>query len=171
MQRFFVRWTAVLILTLVVAACSAETFTEIEKDRAPLIGGLESYSTREEIMAKLPKAETKVAEDTARNKPGSQPPYQVYAVKVLSYEHLKHSGYLLVTFFNNRFMQAAFYPDKLDSYIAALRASGVAVKTGSEYISGHTTVWIGSDFDNKPYIGFADDRLRAQQRRWLSKYS
>lgn len=171
MKRLLFRWAAVLILTMIFAACNSETFTEIEKDRTPLIGGLESYSTREDIMAKLPQAETKVLEDTSRHKPGSQPPYQVYVVKVLSYEHLKHSGYLLLTFFNDRFMQAAFYPDRLDSYIAALRASGVAVKTGSEYITGHTTVWIGSDFDNKPYIGWADDRLRAQQRRWLSKYS
>lgn len=171
MQRFLFRWTAVLLLAVILAACGSETFTEIEKDRTPLIGGLESYATREEIMAKLPQAETQVTEDTSRHKPGSQPPYQVYVVKVLSYEHLKHSGYLLITFFNDRFMQAAFYPDRLDSYIAALRASGVAVKTGSEYISGHATVWIGSDFDNKPYIGWADDRLRAQQRRWLSKYS
>lgn len=171
MQRLVTRFAG-MMLAVAIAACSSESFTEVEKDRAPLINGLESYSTREEIMAKLPReAETKVTEDIARHKPGSQPPYQVYAVKVSSYEHLKHSGYLLLTFFNNRFMQAAFYPDKLDSYIAALRASGVAVKTGSEYISGHTTVWIGSDFDNRPYIGWADDRLRAQQRRWLSKYS
>ncbi|MBM4263960.1 MAG: hypothetical protein FJ145_21385 [Deltaproteobacteria bacterium] len=171
MPRQFVRWVLAIVL-VVIAACSSETFTEIEKDRAPLIGGLESYSTRDEIIAKLPpQAETKVIEDTSRHKPGSQPPYQVYVVKVSSYEHLKHSGYLSLTFFNNRFMQAAFYPDKRNDYIAALRASGVAVKTGTEYITGHTVVWIGSDFDNKPYIGWADDRLRAQQRRWLSKYS
>lgn len=170
MPRHFAR-SLFAICLVVIAACGSETFTEIEKDRAPLIGGLESYSTREEIRAKLPQAETKVTEDTSRHKPGSQPPYQVYVVKVSSYQHLKHSGYLLLTFFNNRLMQAAFYPDNLNDYIAALRTSGVPVKTGSEHTAGHTVVWIGSDFDNKPYIGWADDRLRAQQRRWLSKYS
>lgn len=171
MRHLSGRWL-VLIFAFAIAACGSESFTEIEKDRAKLIGELESYAARDEVMAKLPRdVEAKVTEDTSRHKQGSQPPYQVYAVKLTSYEHLKHSGSLLITFFNNRLMQTAFYPDKLDSYVAALRANGVAVKTGSEYKSGHTMIWIGSDFDNKSYVGWADDRLRSQQRRWLSKYS
>lgn len=171
MQPGFMRW-AIFVLAVVIAACSSESFTEVEKDPAKLIGNLESYASRDQVMALLPRGgETKVTEDSSRHKPGSQPPYQVYAVKLSSYEHLKQPGWLLITFFNNRLMQVAFYPDKLNDYINALRASGVPVKTGSEHISGHTVVWIGRDFDNKPYIGWADDRLRAQQRRWLSKYS
>jgi hypothetical protein len=166
MRQFFIGF-----ILLFLAGCGSESFTEIEKDRAPLIAGFESYASREEVMPKLPGSEVKVVENTARNKAGSQPPYQVYAVKVTSYEHLKQPGQLLITFFNNRLMQVAFYPEHLDEYVAALRASGVDIKTGSERVTGHTTIWIGSDFDNKQYIGWADDRLRKQQRRWLSKYA
>ena len=115
-----------------LAGCGSESFTEIEKDRAPLVAGLLSYASRDD---------------------------------------LKQPGQLQLTFFNNRLMQVAFYPEKLDEYVAALRASGVDIITGQELISGHVTIWIGSDFDNIPYVGWADDRLRKQQRRWLSKYS
>jgi hypothetical protein len=166
------RQMLVSLLSVLLASCGSESFTEIEKDRAPLIAGLESYASREEVMSKFPRdTEIKVVEDIARNKKDSQPPHRVYAVKLMSYEHLKKPGQLLLTFFNDRLMQIAFYPEKFDEFVAALRASGVDVKTGTELIVGHTTIWLGSDYDNKPYVGWADDRLRAQQRRWLSKYA
>jgi hypothetical protein len=31
-------------------------------------------------------------------------------------------------------------------------------------------IWIGVDFDNVPYVGWADKRLRDQQRRWFANY-
>lgn len=155
-----------------LAGCGSESFTEIEKDRAPLVAGLLSYASRDEVMPRLSReSAVKVVEDTARNKTESQPPYHVYAVKLTPYEHLKQPGQLQLTFFNNRLMQVAFYPEKFDEYVATLRASGVDLMTGQELITGHTTIWLGSDFDNIPYVGWADDRLRKQQRRWLSKYS
>lgn len=155
-----------------LAGCGSESFTEIEKDRAPLVAGLLSYASRDEVMPRLSgESEVKVVEDVTRNKTKSQPPYQVYAVKLTSYELLNQPGQLLVTFFNNRLMQVAFYPAKFNDYVAALRASGVDIKTGQELVTGHTTMWLGSDFDNIPYVGWADERLRKEQRRWLSKYS
>jgi hypothetical protein len=52
-----------------------------------------------------------------------------------------------------------------------LKKSGTGLKFGQELVRGHTTIWIGTDFDNKQYVGWADKRLRAQQRRWLARYS
>ncbi len=171
MQRVVVRFAA-FALILIAGGCGSESFTDIEKERAPLIAGLESYASRAEVLPKLTEGvETKVVEDIARNKNASQPPHKVYAVKLLTYEHLRQPGQLLLTFFNDRLMQVAFYPENFDDYVAALRASGVALRTGNELVVGHTTIWIGKDFDNVPFIGWADERLRAQQRRWLSKYS
>ena len=158
----------VLALVLLVG-CGSETFTESEKDRAQLFPGFESYASREEVMPKIARAQINLVEESKRDK-DSQPPYRIHAVK-LPYEHLQNRGELLLTFFNNRLMQTSFYPDDLDRYLAALRSSRIELHTGSEVKNGHTAIWIGKDFDNKNYVGWADDRLRTQQRRWLSRYS
>jgi hypothetical protein len=67
-------------------------------------------------------------------------------------------------------LQTLFYPENLDGYVKALRQNGVAVAPGQELALGHTVIWIGADFDNRHYVGWADKRLRAQQRRWLANY-
>jgi hypothetical protein len=155
-----------------IAACSSESFTEIESQRAPLFPGYESYASREEVVPKLPPhAEKNVVEETSLVKDASKPPYSIYTLRIVPYLHLDQSGALVITFYNNRLLQTAFYPDRLDDYVAALKKSGTGVKFGQELVSGHTTLWIGTDFDNNHYVGWADKRLREQQRRWLARYS
>jgi hypothetical protein len=159
-----------LLLIFLLIGCGSESFTESEKDRAQLMNGFESYASRDEVMAKLNRGDAvKSVEQSSKHKSG-QPPYQIYSAR-LPYEDRKEPGELLITFFNNRLMQMSFYPENLDRYLAALRSSGIELRTGSEVKNGHTAIWIGQDFDNKNYVGWADDRLRAQQRRWLSRYS
>jgi hypothetical protein len=160
------------LIACFVAACGSETFTEVESPRALLFPGYESYASREEVTPKLPPhAEKKVVEETSLAKDGSKPPYRIYTLRVAPYTHLDQSGALVITFYNDRLLQTAFYPERLDEYVAALRKSGTGVKFGQELVTGHTTVWIGTDFDNKHYVGWADKRLREQQRRWLARYS
>lgn len=155
-----------------VAACGSESFTEVEGARAVLFPGFESYASREEVLPKLPPAvEKEVVEETSLGKDTTNPPYRIYTLRIAPYRHLGQSGALLITFYNDRLLQTAFYPESLDDYLAALRKSGTGVKFGRELVRGHTTIWIGTDFDNKHYIGWADQRLRGQQRRWLARYS
>jgi hypothetical protein len=52
-----------------------------------------------------------------------------------------------------------------------LKQSGTDLRFGTELLNGHALVWIGIDFDNRHYVGWADQRLREQQRRWLARYS
>ena len=155
-----------------VAGCGSESFTEVENVRAPLFPGYESYASREEVTAKLPRdIEKNVVEEASLAKDNSKPPYRIYTLSLEPYKHLDQSGALFITFYNDRLLQTAFYPEKLDEYVAALKKSGMGVRFGQELVSGHTTVWIGTDFDNKQYVGWADKRLREQQRRWLARYS
>ena len=162
-------WRFVVAIFLLIG-CGSENFTESEKDRARLMNGFESYASRDEVMAKLNRRDAiKSVEQSSKHK-GAQPPYEIYSAR-LPYEDLKEPGELLITFFNNRLMQMSFYPEDLDRYLAALKSSGIELHIGSELKNGHTAIWIGQDFDNKNYVGWADDRLRAQQRRWLSRYS
>ena len=77
---------------------------------------------------------------------------------------------LLIIFYNNRLLQTAYYPENIDDYVKALRRSSVPVESGQQLIKGHTMIWTGVDFDNIPYVGWADKRLREQQRRWRANY-
>jgi len=154
-----------------VAACGSESFTEVEKARSPLFPGFESYASREEVMPKLSReVEIKLVEESSLSTGSSTPPYRIYAISISPYSHLEQPGKLLITFYNNRLLQTAYYPEKIDDYVKALRRSGVAVENGQELINGHTMIWIGVDFDNVPYVGWADKRLREQQRRWMANY-
>jgi hypothetical protein len=154
-----------------VAGCSSESFTEIETPRAALFPGFESYVSREEVLAKLPsEMRQQVVEETSLAKSSTVPPYRTYTVRLSPVKHLEQQGKMVVTFYNNRLLQTLFYPQNLDDYVKALRQSGVAVAFGQELVTGHTVIWIGADFDNEHYVGWADKRLREQQRRWLAKY-
>ncbi len=162
----------ILILVFLAAACGSESFTEVEKNRAALLPGFESYASREEVTAKLPsEAEKKVVEAKSLTKDNETPPYSTYTISVSPFTHLDQPGKLLITFYNNRLLQTAFYPVKLDAYLNALRKSGVALQFAQELVAGNTVIWIGVDFDKKDYVGWADKRLREQQRRWLARYN
>jgi hypothetical protein len=161
----------IALLAAVLAGCGSESFTEVETTRSPLFPGFESYASREEVMPKLSReVEIKLVEESALSMGGSTPPYRIYALSISPYPHLEQPGKLLITFYNNRLLQTAYYPENIDEYVKALRRSGVAVENGRELIKGHTMIWIGVDFDNVPYVGWADKRLRDQQRRWFANY-
>jgi hypothetical protein len=165
------RVLAVALIFAGLAACDSESYTEIEQPRAPLFPGFESYASLKEVKAKLPaEAEIRVTEETSLAKGTSKPPYRIYTISVSPYTHLEKTGKLVLTFYNDRLLQAAFYTEQLDDYMQALRRAGMGLTFGQELVNGNTVRWIGTDFDNKHYVGWADKRLREQQRRWLANY-
>jgi hypothetical protein len=116
-------------------------------------------------------AEKKIVEETVLAADGSKPPYRIHVLQIAPFQHLAQPGVLLLTFYNDRLLQTAFYPEQLEKYLANLQESGTQLRFGRELVNGDTIIWIGIDFDNKHYIGWADRRLREQQRRWLARYS
>jgi hypothetical protein len=46
----------------------------------------------------------------------------------------------------------------------------LVLKPGSEVVQGNTVIWDGKDADQNRFVGWADKRLREQQRRWLARY-
>jgi hypothetical protein len=160
------------LLACFIAACGSESFTETESPRAPLFPGFESYASREEVATRLPaEAKQRTLEEIALGGEDSKPPYRIRIMEIAPVRDLNEPGALLLTFYNDRLLQTAFYPDSLEQYLAALKRSGTELKFGRELVNGHTVLWIGSDFDNRYYIGWADRRLREQQRRWLARFS
>jgi len=163
----------VLVATfLCLSGCESEDFLEVENVRSPLIDGFESYASIQEVTAKMPKhLEMKVVADTSLAKNSSQPPYKIHTVSVAPYEHLNHLGTLQLTFYNDRLVQSAFYPEKFKNYVNALEKSGVMLELGAEAVRGNTVIWQGKDDDQYRFIGWADKRLRQQQQRWLVRYN
>ena len=165
------RISILCLVTVLVTSCGSESFTEVESARAALIAGFESYASREEVMAKLPREmEVKIVSETSRAKSTSQPPYKLYTISISPFEHLKHRGRLQLTFFNNRLEQSEFYPENLESYRRALEQGGFRLGLSRELIRGNTLIWEGTDADHNEYVGWGDKRLRDQQRRWLARY-
>ena len=165
------RISILCLIIVLVTSCGSESFTEVESARAALIAGFESYASREEVMAKLPREmEVKIVSETSRAKSTSQPPYKLYTISVSPFEHLQHRGRLQLTFFNNRLEQSEFYPEDLESYRRALEQGGFRLGLSRELIRGNTLIWEGTDPDHNEYVGWGDKRLRDQQRRWLARY-
>jgi hypothetical protein len=168
---FMIRVLTVALICMALAACDSETYTEVKQPRAHLLPGFESYESLNEVRAKLPSnAEVEVIEDNSLAKDTSKPPYRMQAISVAPYRHLERPGRLVITFYNDRLLQTAFYPDRLDEYILTLRHAGINLGYGQQLVNGNTVIWIGTDFDNKQYVAWADKRLREQQRRWLANY-
>ena len=166
------RFASVSLMLVLIASCGSESFTEVESARAPLISGFESYATRAEVMAKIPRElEIKIVDDTSLAKNNSQPLYKLYTISLSPCEHLKHRGKLQLTFYNNRLEQSLFYPEKLESYVEVFDQSGLQLGLGRELARGNTVIWEGTDAYQKQYVGWADKRLRDQQRRWLARYN
>ena len=100
------RISILCLVVVLVTSCGSESFTEVESARAALITGFESYVSREEVMAKLPREmEVKIVSETSRAKSDSQPPYKLSTISVSPFEHLKHRGRLQLTFYNDRLEQ------------------------------------------------------------------
>ena len=162
----------VLGLLVLMGSCGSEDFTKVESERSSLIGGFQSYASREEVAKQFPAdVEVKVIRDTSLAKDDSQPPYRVYVITLSPYKSMNTNGTLRLTFYNNRLEQTAFYPADYNGYVEALGKQGVSLSFGREVVRGHTLIWEGQDEDNKPFIGWADKRLREQQRRWLAKFN
>lgn len=164
---------ALLVVALWLTGCGKdEDFLKVESVRSPLIEGFESYASLQEVTAKLPKdREVKVVASTSLAKDSSQPPYKMHTISVAPYEHLHHLGTLHLTFFNDRLVQCAFYPEKFKIYLAELEKTGLALEFGAEAVRGHTVIWQGKDDDRYRFVGWADKRLRQQQQRWLVRYN
>jgi hypothetical protein len=171
LQRVIAR-CSVLGTLLWLTACESEDFLKVESVRSPLMEDFESYASIQEVTAKLPKdLEVKVVADTSLAKNNSQPPYKIHSISVSPYEHLKHLGTLQLTFYNDRLMQSAFYPEKFKSYVSAVEPTGWVLQLGAETGRGNTVIWQGKDDDQYRFVGWADKRLRQQQQRWLVRYN
>ena len=160
-----------LIAVISIAACGRESFTENLNPKATLMAGLESYSSREEVVPRLPpSSKLVVVENSSLGERDSRPPFSSYSLSVSGFRHLDQDGELILVFFNNRLKQTVFYPSDMKAYLVALEASGLALAEGQELRKDNTVIWRAVDYQRRPYVAWGDVRLRDQSRRWISRY-
>ena len=170
------RYTVVpLLLMTTITACARASFTDVARDRAKLLGSLESYMSLEALKKQIEPSllPWTVTEDNKLDPNDRRPPHNIYVVAIKGYTHLGESGSLEVSFFNDRLVEARFFPDNFDRYVAALNAEQrIAFNSSQEaVIPPNTRVWISTDFGGKRFVGWGDVRLQQEQIDWIERFS
>ena len=163
-----------LAAVLTVGACTErkDSYSHVQNPPAPLLGSFESYASPSQVRKLLPnQLAITVVEDSKLPAGDPRPRFDVLDLRIEDYEHLGHRGELLVQFLNERLLGTWFYPDSYDSYIAALRHSGLAPVSETTRVGRYTDLWTYRDFEGRPYVAWEDSRLADEQRRWIMKYS
>lgn len=159
-------------------------FRAIEPDRVRLIDAFASYDDEARVTEQL-IAGGLLAERSMLSKApsGRYPPRTMVTLKVKLYRHQGELGSLTLEFFNNRLMEAQFYPEDVTAYAKALRRSVPNLPRGntgtSEWVSGNLRVFsnvdlakskVGINLRTKGFALWQDIRLVAQRDEWDSRF-
>ncbi len=162
----------ILLTTTTLLGCArTPSFTERSSESSPLAVGFSSYAAIDEVRSLLGDSPVTVVEDS-RLPPGDQrPPFNILVLSI-SFEHLDQSGKLRLEFFNDRLMSTSFYPDDLETYLEVLNDSGVILDRGGRCkIAPYTEIWKSTDFNNRGYVNWEDERLQKEFDDWITRYS
>jgi len=171
---------AVLCLgAILLSACGSTQEGKQASDggeqKSPLLGGLASFESPAEVREKLEPTllPWKVVEESAPTTSAKRPPFRQFVVTVSGYSDLGQGGELKLRFFNDRLMEARFFPKDPERYLLAFRESqGIDLASTTEAsVPPHTRVWASSEHDGQRYIGWADTRLEKEFDDWIRRYS
>ena len=128
-DRQFLEWTIsalILVSAFMQAGCRTKTFTEVRRDRAGLVNGIESYqSVREFKVFAAQKSLNIYSEDVGNPATGNRPPFNLVSLIVKNFIHLGCDGQLTVIFFNDRLIKILFDPANPQKYNDALQSAGI----------------------------------------------
>ncbi|MDP1948641.1 MAG: hypothetical protein Q8L77_14195 [Nitrospirota bacterium] len=175
------------LLAWMIAGCDqdvlyATSFTEVATERAKLIDGIESYQSTEEAKHQFQKWE--VIEESGLAPGDKRPPFNIYVVAINNYSHLDYSGKLHLKFFNNRLVEARFYPSSFEKYVERLKENDKLTFNITDKSAGtpealaapYTRIWIYNQPHLDPqgqnrYVGWRDARLEKEETLWIKRYS
>lgn len=174
----FVIVQALLLYVLVNPACdyfSSVSFVDIEKHRAKLIDGIESYQSIKdfELFLKNRLLRWEITGESKLSPQDRRPPFSIYEITIRDYSHLDFVGDLKVTFFNNRLMETRFYPLDVEGYIKIFaQEEGFDLHaTHGATVPPFTHVSLATDCEQRKYIGWFDNRLDTELNTWIKRYS
>jgi hypothetical protein len=94
-----IRIVAPLLFAVVLAGCEAESFTELNAPRSPLLPGFEHYAHRHEVLPGLTRNAAPLGVEDSVLPPGDRrPPFSIYTIRVAEFAHLGQPGALQLSF-------------------------------------------------------------------------
>jgi len=179
------------VLLVLITYCyqKCRHFEEVPSVRSPLINNFKSYMSIEEARQMLPShlKNWKVIGDYPFSTIERFPTFRLYLVWIEKYQHLNHTGNLVLIFYNNRLAITSFFPLNINLYVKALEEKEVIKIVVSDSISydkpnmkPYTYVWLFVPPPNyvdelevkesPDDIEWADIRLVREMTRWRNCY-
>jgi hypothetical protein len=161
------------------------TFKEVPTDRSPLIDGLVSYQSVDEVTAILKQRgyTWTLKRDTFSLFEPYAPFLEFADLTVTEFLHLGHGGALKLHFSNNRLVSALFCPMDLPGYLEQLakhegmvlavpQGQGLEATRSATTIPPYTAVRTRGDFGafGPPGVGWSDTRLTWEWEVYQAKY-
>jgi hypothetical protein len=163
-----------IITAIFLTGCTNEeqTFTSVKIIKSPLIAGIPSYSSPEEIQNSYFKdKEWNIVDEDNLAPDDPRPPFNFLTVSCSDYEHLGYLGDLTLVFFNNRLMVTRFFPQDFDGYKKALRINGILLQNDRETRIVFTDMGSAINYKNETFVDWVDVRLKAEVLEWVHRYS
>ena len=153
-----------LAISSLAMGCGSVTASH---DPQPLLGGLRSFQSPHEAQTTLGPAllPWEVVEDSRRDETAA-----LLIVSIKGYRHLDGQGQLVLTFLNDRLMEARFHPEKLDEYLQQLQRANVQVSKTSTAAAGRISVFSGRD-EMGGYVAWLDVRLQDEYVALIKRLS
>jgi hypothetical protein len=113
----FVTIIAAIVCCFVAISCEAKCPTEPPSKPTPLVPGLDSFMSPDQVRDRLRAGEGwKVSERSGLPKGDRRPPFNILAIDVSAHTNLGIPGRLRLNFFNNRLQSTQFFPSDLNKY-------------------------------------------------------
>lgn len=165
------------------ADVSAEDYTRRQPGR-PLVNGLSSYASVDEVGAALRARQLQPARRTLTRPPNKRyPPRSLDTLTVERYTLLGTQGRLSLEFFNDRLFEVGFRPDDAAACAAALKraepqlrrdANGRAERTeGSRRLATNVELAassVGRSLNTEPYVLWQELRLVRERDDWDQRF-
>jgi hypothetical protein len=150
------------------------SFTDLSSEPVMLIDDLRSYARIEDVASHF---KSRAVDYEVRIPPprllDGRPPFEVATLIVPSFTHYGLRGRLIVAFFNDRLVDARFFPTDLASYLREFSArEGLDLQpTAGVVRNKHTRIWTSTDSEGSRYVGWEDLRLVEEMMLWIKRYS
>lgn len=166
----------ILILTALfcyLGSCSLSNSCNADNPQR-LIGDIQTYMSITDFKTKFvqPTDSVEIFEDSRFPATDQRPEFSNYTLILHNHKLEGHKGNLKVSFYNNRLISITFYPDKLGEFVEYLKNKhSIELEEFSSEQMHCISITRYTDFEDKEYISWTDNRLRKEQNNWISKYS
>jgi len=172
------KWFWVGLLAACILGCEASSdpnvYLKVEEVRTKLALDLPSYSTFAEVkeLLQLRDDQIEVLENSQSPQGARRPQFNIFTIKLENIEIAGYRGDLALSFFNDRLESTWFYPEDFEGFANSLDLDRSALESRQGVMKKpFTRMWIYTDFQQKPYIGWEDVRLSQQKMDWIDRYA